>query len=149
MSDLQIRFQPPLDSVANLLDRASLPSSDLDDELLKHFIAAYSDRELIGIVGIEPFGGAGLLRSLIVKDSARGVGLGRTLVNGAENHAVSLGIEWLYLLTNTAEPYFLRLGYRNCPRADAPEPIRDSSEFSALCPDNAAFMCKRLGVAPR
>jgi amino-acid N-acetyltransferase len=147
MNDPRFKFRPSLNAVTALLDGASLPSSDLDDALLEHFIAAWSGDELVGVVGVEPFGGDGLLRSLAIRDSARGAGLGRALVSAAENHAASLGIASLYLLTNTAAPYFLRLGYRDCPRTSAAESIRNSNEFSSLCPDNAAFMCKRFRVA--
>jgi amino-acid N-acetyltransferase len=70
------------------------------------------------------------------------------LVKHVEAYVVDQGIDRLYLLTNTAEAFFARLGYRTLPRSAAPQAIRDTSEFSSLCPDDAAFMGKELPRDP-
>ena len=49
-----------------------------------------------------------------------------------------------YLLTNTAERFFERLGYRRTDRENAPEAIRRTQEFSGLCPSSSALMVKAL-----
>lgn len=127
-----------------MLDEASLPASDIDNEALVHFFAARRQGELVGIVGLEPCGVDGLLRSLVVDASARGAGLGRALVSMAEAHARDLNLATVYLLTETATDYFHGLGYTDCRRDDAPAPVRRSPQFSALCPASASFMCKPL-----
>ena len=86
-----------------------------------------------------------MLRSLAVAETARGCGCGKALVQGIEATARSRGVANLYLLTNTAETFFARLGYRTIARADAPEAIRTTEEFSSLCPDSAVVMVKTLG----
>lgn len=144
MSDPEVLARPPLAAVKGLLDEASLPSSDVDDGLLEHFFAMAERDELVGVAGLEPHGSVGLLRSLVVRSPARRSGIGKALVARLEAYAAAMGIETLYLLTDTAPAYFRRLGYRDCPREAAPGAIRNTREFSALCPDDAAFMCKRL-----
>lgn len=135
---------PPAAEVRRLLDAAGLPCADIDDGLVAHFFAVRLAGEVAGIAGLEPHGRVGLLRSLVVRDSIRGSGLGTELVAEAERRAGAQGIDTLYLLTDTAADYFRRLGYHDCPRDAAPEAIRHTGEFATLCPDDAAFMCKRL-----
>jgi amino-acid N-acetyltransferase len=50
----------------------------------------------------------------------------------------------VYLLTTTAAPLFLRLGYSNLPRDAAPPAIKTSAEFAGICPASSAFMSKQL-----
>lgn len=144
MTVREIVTAPPMADVRRLLEAAALPGADIDADMLAHFIAVRLDGETAGIAGLEPHGRVGLLRSLVVRDSIRGAGLGRELVAEAEHRAIAQGIDTLCLLTNTAADYFRRLGYHECPRDAAPEAIRHTEEFAALCPDDAAFMCKRL-----
>ena len=54
------------------------------------------------------------------------------------------GVAEIYLLTNTAERFFERVGYQRMPRDSAPAAIRTTQEFAALCPASAALMRKRL-----
>lgn len=144
MSARELVTAPPMADVRRLLEAAALPAADIDDGLLEHFVAVRLHGAVAGIAGLEPHGRDGLLRSLVVRESIRGTGIGRDLVAEAERRAAALGIEMLYLLTNSATDYFRRLGFHECPRDTAPAAIRNTSEFSTLCPGDAAFMCKRL-----
>ncbi|MNR54976.1 acetyltransferase [compost metagenome] len=85
-----------------------------------------------------------LLRSLAVAPEARGSGLGQALVRFAEREAAARHIGRLYLLTNTAAPFFAKLGYQATARETAPPAIRRSAQFSGLCPASASFLSKRL-----
>jgi amino-acid N-acetyltransferase len=95
-------------------------------------------------VGLELFGTVALLRSLAVVSSRRRAGLGSKLVAHAEEYARNKGIKTLYLLTNTAESFFKHRGYQSTARDDAPVAIRQTREFSELCPVSSAFMVKHL-----
>jgi amino-acid N-acetyltransferase len=55
-----------------------------------------------------------------------------------------LGIKNIFLLTETAEDYFLKKGYEFLPREQAPESIRQSSEFRHACPASAILMQKEI-----
>jgi amino-acid N-acetyltransferase len=46
----------------------------------------------------------------------------------------------LYLLTTTAENYFPSFGFEVANRNDAPEPIRETTEFTTACPASATMM---------
>jgi amino-acid N-acetyltransferase len=56
----------------------------------------------------------------------------------------TLGINWLYLLTETASEYFEAKGYERISREDAPAALSASSEFSHVCPVSAIVMKKPL-----
>jgi amino-acid N-acetyltransferase len=97
-----------------------------------------------GVVGLEPAGRSALLRSLAVHPSARGSGYGTALMQAAEAHGRSLGMDALYLLTTTAAAFFQQRGYKPIPRDEAPSAIARTDEFARLCPSTATCMQKSL-----
>ena len=125
-----------------LLRDARLPVDDLGSE--KIALVAEDDRKIRGIVGLESFGSIALLRSLVVAPDARGAGVGAALVAALELACAADGVDELWLLTIDAETYFEKLGYAARPRNEAPGVIRDTDEFSVLCPADAALMSKVL-----
>jgi amino-acid N-acetyltransferase len=131
-----------LPQVIALLGANGLPVTDLTPEIL--LLGVHDSLGLEGIVGVEPHGTVGLLRSLAVRQDRRGSGLGSALVLEAERMARERGITALYLLTTTAEQFFSNRGYARMPRDGAPTEIRASSEFRSICPSSAAFMGKPL-----
>ena len=136
--------QPSEIGVKRLLKASQLNSSDLTPEHLRHFFGLGTKEEPEGIVGLEVFNTVALLRSLAVVSSRRGAGLGSKLLAHAEDYARNLGIKSLYLLTNTAEAFFKHRGYKVTGRDDAPLAIRETKEFSLICPVSSAFMVKHL-----
>lgn len=130
-------------TVRALLVEAALPVDDLDEAEVR-FLVALRDGEVVGAIGLQPFGRAGLLRSLVVRPDARGHGTGARLVDGLERHAHAHGITALVLLTQTDEAFFAARGYRAIARGDAPAAVLESAEFRALCPASATCMEKQL-----
>lgn len=145
-SDAPPRIVPAPDSPAirALLRGSNLPDDDLVDGHGVSFLRAGAAARPDGVVGIEPLGGFGLLRSLAVAPEARGGGVGRALVAAAEDRARRGGLRTLFLLTTSAEPFFARLGYQRIAREDAPEAVRRTSQFAGLCPASAVLMMKSL-----
>lgn len=139
-------FRPSVDAAKALLTTAGLPTDDLP-ERLDHFLACGDPSDPDGIVGLEIFGENALLRSLVVNGKKRGSGLGRALVAAIETRAADRNVRRIFLLTDTAEDFFTALGYEHADRQTAPEPVRDSRQFSELCPSSAAFMEKDLETA--
>jgi N-acetylglutamate synthase-like GNAT family acetyltransferase/uncharacterized damage-inducible protein DinB len=133
-----------LAGVKGLLRDARLPDRDVEAPLLAHFLVARRGGRLVGVVGLEPFGRCGLLRSLAVAPAERGRGLGVTLTRALERRARDLGIAQLYLLTTTAEAFFARLGYRVLPRDRAPAAIQGTTEYRELCASTSICMVKDL-----
>lgn len=137
---------PPVGEEELLAMRSLLRDSGLPDDVGDHretllAVARDGDR-VIGGVAVEVHGGVGLLRSLVVEPAFRSSGLGTGLVAAAESAAGVHDLDGLFLLTETAEAFFERLGYARIERTDVPEPVRASSEFASLCPDTAVAMAK-------
>jgi amino-acid N-acetyltransferase len=130
--------------VLQLLESVSLPTSDLVAADMNDFLHAGSADMPIGIVGVQRFGADALLRSLVVNQEHRSRGLGCALVSRAEQHARECGVTTIYLLTTTAEAFFLARGYRVTSRENAPAAIRATPEFAGICPTSSAFLSKRL-----
>lgn len=141
-----MKFQKKIDPTSGiqLLQQAGLPTKDLPGHTILH--GGYEDNELVGIIGLESYGSTALLRSLVVSPKARGNGIGKSLVQELSNEARKEGISELWLLTETAPSFFAKLGFSTRNRMDAPECIRASSEFSALCPDTA--ICMSIVLSP-
>ena len=126
------------------LSDAGLPSEDLTASHMQTFLIAMHADQPAGMIGLENFGELGLLRSLVIENRYRGAGIGRKLVDALETNAASEGIAELWLLTIDADAFFNRLGYVVCERDDAPAVIRNTQEFSTLCPGDAVLMMKGL-----
>jgi amino-acid N-acetyltransferase len=133
------------ETIHALLDAERLPSSDLATSGVVLIAAKTRDR-LVGCVGIEPHGDAGIIRSLAVAPEYRGQGIARTLVSHAEALASTHGVRRLYLLTEGAVEFWKKVGYTAVPRAEAPAAIRASAEFASLCSASAVCMKRSLDV---
>jgi amino-acid N-acetyltransferase len=125
-----------------LLNLHSLPTADITDELLEHFLVYRDAIGIAGVVGLECYGDVALLRSLVVADGYVGRGIGRRLVASAEDLARARQVRSIYLLTTTAQAYFEPLGFRCLLRDGAPSVIAHSSQFRSLCPSTAVLMVK-------
>ena len=135
---------PTLSSVKALLEDARLPICDLTESHCEHFFFAGDSTAPAGIAGLELYGQAALLRSLVVLPVKRDTGVGTALVEHAERFARDAGVREIYLLTTTAEAFFLARGYQRARRESAPEAIRSTREFADICPASSALMMRRL-----
>ncbi|MDH3315365.1 MAG: arsenic resistance N-acetyltransferase ArsN2 [Gammaproteobacteria bacterium] len=134
-----------LPAIEGLLGASALPVDGVRDNLVNFFVYENNAGALLGVVGMELYGKAGLLRSTVVVESARGQGIAAKLIDRAVAHAREKGCNALYLLTLDADRYFKRFGFSPIAREDAPPDIRSSAEFTTLCPDSAMPMKRRLG----
>jgi len=141
---MEIFANPNESAVKQLLSESGLPISDITTQHFQHFFGCGSELKLEGLVGLELYGDVALLRSLTVAPGRRGAGWGSRLVAHAERHAQDQRVKSLYLLTTTAEAFFLRRGYARIPRDKAPAAIKDTKEFAGICPMSSAFMVKKL-----
>ncbi len=131
--------------VESLLERNGLPAADVPPE--RDALCLYvclRDGERTGAGGTELHGNVGLLRSVVVEEGARGEGIGRGLCERLAERASAAGVERLYLLTTTAADFFRDLGYENVARADVPAAVRETSQFSELCPSTAVCLCNSV-----
>jgi N-acetylglutamate synthase-like GNAT family acetyltransferase len=148
------------------LNKASLPTDDVEapDRLFWRFETAdlgpteFSDLQFhinppwppepdlvpVGFGGLEIYGENALLRSVVTLPPVRNQGVGAAIVAVLEVEARALGCRTVWLLTASNDAFFARLGYAPCERARAPEPIRKTQQFAALCPASAVLMVKHL-----
>ena len=131
-------------TIRTLLVESGLPVEDLGPDKLDGFLVAEDSGDLAGLIGLQIYGTVGLLRSLVVASKARKAGLGGKLVGALESAAETAGITELWLLTIDAEGFFARQGFDIVDRSSAPNSIRQTQEFSALCPGTAHLMSKSL-----
>ena len=131
------------DTIISLLQTEKLPVEDLPTSLDNFFVALEGDN-IIGSIGLEQYDNCGLLRSMVVNKEFRGKNIASGLVQALEREAIKLGIDCIYLLTETAPGYFERKGYKRVSRDEVPKSIQTSSEFSSVCPVSAIVMKKPL-----
>lgn len=136
--------QDSLHDVLELLKANKLPHQDI--ELNKSQIVSYHDGagRLIGSGGLEFYSNYALLRSLAVDESERGKLLGTEIVNDLLTRAKDKSIHEVYLLTETAQAFFLKRGFADVPRESVPHSIKESTEFKSVCPVSAACMVYRF-----
>lgn len=132
-----------LEAIRRLLAELVLPEAGLE-KWLPHFTVAESDGAVVGLAGVERYADGVLLRSVGVRPSWRGSGLGRVLVDTVLEKAHRDGSRDAYLLTTTAERYFPRLGFAEIPRAAVPVSVQASIEFREACPASAVVMHRTL-----
>jgi len=132
-----------LPALRELLSLCGLPFDGVPDHL-NAFLVALDQGRLTGSVGVERYGADGLLRSLAVHPDYRGRSLGTHLTRRALREARRLGLRRVFLLTETASEYFLRLQFRRVPRQQAPPAVQASVEFASVCPETAVCMERHL-----
>ncbi|HYP75712.1 MAG TPA: arsenic resistance N-acetyltransferase ArsN2 [Polyangiaceae bacterium] len=132
-----------LEAVLRLLSMNSLPVADVESHINAFTLARWNGI-LVGTAGLEKFGDVALLRSLCVAEHHRSKRIGLALVSAVVSSASAQGARELYLLTTEAAPYFEKLGFVTIERDQAPLEIRNTAQFSALCPNSAVCMRKPL-----
>jgi amino-acid N-acetyltransferase len=126
--------------IRSLLQACGLPADDVDGEGSQRFLLARRGGAMVGCIGLEVHGEAGLLRSFAVLPAERRHGLGAVLHDHAVGLARSLGVQDLYLLTTTVRERALRAGFVDVAREAVPAAIREGAQFRSLCPASASCL---------
>lgn len=143
MAELRAAVEADLPAIRALLDRAWLPTTDLE-AANPTFIVLREDGHIVAAGALQRFGSSALVRSVVVAAARRGTGLGRIIVQELERIASAARIGRLNLLTQTAREFFAHQGYRVIERSNAPADMQASEEFRSLCPASATCMMKVL-----
>ena len=125
--------------IKRLLESVSLPILGVDEHL-HHFLVAEKGGAIVGVIGLEMYGETALLRSAAVISDLQQTGIGGLLYSRNLEQARRLGVTRLILLTNTAEGYFARKGFRKIDQGSVTGPITASVEFTGACPSHATCM---------
>ena len=131
------------DSVFSLLQESDLQYSDLNKPGIRLF-RFEENNQFVGLGGLEIFGNLALLRSVAVRKDLQNNGLGTQIVGYIENVAKESGISTLFLLTTTSSDFFKTKGYQSINRDDFAEPLKQTAQFTNLCPASAICMKKEL-----
>jgi len=132
-----------LKAIKSLLDSASLPSVDIDKHLL-NFLVLEKSGTLTGAIGMELHGNTALLRSLAIQKDDRNKGYGKELYYALISKAKKMNVTNIFLLTETAEGFFGKEGFQKIAREQVPLSIKQTHEYSTLCPEGAVCMVKEL-----
>jgi N-acetylglutamate synthase-like GNAT family acetyltransferase/SAM-dependent methyltransferase len=130
-------------AVAQLLQQAQLPTDGLR-EILDSTMVARQNGSIVGAIGLERYGDAGLVRSFVVAKAWRGHGVGKELGAKLLHRAAKDGVRKVYLLTNTIRDLAAKHGFREIPRDAVPAVVRESVEFRLNCCDSAVAMERSL-----
>ncbi len=129
-----------LQAVLKLLKECDLHTEDVADIFNGNFCIALNDSEIAGCCGMEIHGETALLRSVAVKNEYRENRLAERMVKERTARAGEQGTETVYLLTIDAENYFHRFGFVEVERSEVPSQIKQTYEYSNLCPIDAKVM---------
>jgi amino-acid N-acetyltransferase len=128
-----------LPEILALLERSGLPLIGYADHLATALVGRKGQR-IVASAAMELYGPAGLLRSVAVDESWRGHGLGQRMTQAALALSRKHGAGAIYLLTETAQPFFERLGFQAVERSAVPTTVKASLEFTIACPDTVQAM---------
>jgi len=144
-NSIKIRSAKDSDCLAieDLLQSVDLPIAGVKEHL-QHFIMMKDDGAVMGVAGLEIYETKALLRSLAVAGKEQGKGLGKTLYAAILKKAQSLGIDEIYLLTETAAAFFAKQGFEYVSREFVDSQVKASVEFQSVCPKSAACMRLKL-----
>jgi amino-acid N-acetyltransferase len=142
---IEIARATPADAEAvfRLLEDNHLPLDGLSGHLATTIVAR-EDGRIVGSAALEVYGEGVLLRSVAVAPALQRRGLGHELTDAAFQLARTVGAPAVYLLTTTAERYFPKFGFERIDRAQVPETVKASVEFTSACPSSATVMRKLL-----
>ena len=110
-------------AITQLVAAADLPPLFVEP-YIDGFLVAERDGALLACGGVEIYDDCAVLRSIVVADTTRGLGLGRRLAEALAEQARTAGATELYLFTENAHDFWLHLGYIDVPLDDWAQPPR-------------------------
>ena len=134
------------DAIKRLLQGSLLPSRDVGEGRQRFIVASEAGR-IIGCAGLQVAGEDGLVRSMAVHWTRRNAGLGSRLHQRLLLEAVLAGVKTLWVVTTTAEDFFVRHGFAKVEAAAVPAALQASEEFTAFVPGGSAVMSRPVGSA--
>jgi len=132
------------EDIKHLLSSNQLCFNDIGEQGVHLFGVNIKD-EHIGFFGYELFDNLALFRSMVVVPEVRNKGYGGLIWQQAKLKLTAEGVKEVYLLTNTAAPFFSKLGFREIVRTTAPDAISATTEFKEFCPEDS--ICMKINLS--
>ncbi len=133
-----------LEDVIRLLKSVNLTIAGVRENLENFIVVRDRDSGLIGVAGLEYYDASGLLRSVAVSERHRGEGIGHSLVERCIVESRRRKVQSLYLLTETAEKFMQRFGFKPVTRVSVDSRLQASEEFRGACSATAVAMLLKL-----
>lgn len=127
-----------VDDILSLLIDSDLNVDGLHENL-GSFVVAVDGAQVVACIGAEAFQFVALVRSLVVLPEYQGRGLGRRLVRQLLDRFSSRGLREFYVVTEDAEGYFKKRGFKPCDRDEVHPQVLGSSELTSAS-DSAVVM---------
>lgn len=141
-----IEFRPAkpgdLKGVLDLLRRHALDLSGVRESFDDFLVA--EEEGLIGSIGLEVHAPYALLRSAAIVPGRAGGGIGSALVTRIVDHARARGVAELYLFTTEAAGFFERHAFARIDRAEMPQVLQATKQFTHACGATAIAMRRAL-----
>ena len=131
-------------SMLDLLQQCDLQISDIQQSNDIDFYGIDYNDTLQAVIGVQSLQHCALLRSLAVDESFRGLGYAQELVGHVEKIVKDRGFDRIFLLTETAEHFFMLNAYKQIERTTAPDEIKQTAQYSSLCHVSCSVMMKEL-----
>ena len=140
--DIQIcgATEPDRMIVRQLLAMVNLPADSVETGTTTFYVASRNGN-VVGIAGFEFYGMDVLLRSVAVHPQHQNRGIGERIADFMISTARDRHFSRVVLLTETAEKFFARKGFRIVDRSSIiNDALRQSAEFTVVCPISAVCM---------
>lgn len=124
--------------IYELLSKSGLPIEGVNSDIGSYYIAF--NQGVMGVIGVEYYGAAAMLRSLAVKPQFKKSGVAKELINHALQVMQTAGINDVYPLTTTAEGYMTHYGFSKIDRNEVPASVLASSALGNVCPSSSTCM---------
>lgn len=129
--------------VQALLEMEGLCFNDINVEDVLLFEVRIN-KNVIGYFGYELYDNNALFRSMVVAPEFRKMGNGKLIWDEARARLVNEHVDKVFLLTNTAAPFFKSQGFVEIPRSSVPKAIASTTEFIEFCPGDSTCMMINL-----
>ncbi len=138
---VRVALPEDIAAIERLLMAESLPVTPIA-EFLDGFSVLESDGQVLGGAGIEMYGEAAFLRSVVVAPALRGAGHGGWLVRSALDYAQRKRARRVYLFTMHAANFFARHGFQAVSIEDFEPAVRAAPQYIGV--SQAPEIAKRL-----
>jgi amino-acid N-acetyltransferase len=131
MIELRTAHLEELDEISKLITSESMPAMEVD-RWIDSFLVLDDGEKLVGCAGVEVYGEAAVLRSVMVAPELRGTGEGIRMIKRALDYMREQGAKRCYLFTMTAERWFPRFGFEVCLLDDFEPGARESWQYKGV-----------------
>ncbi len=130
--------------IEDLLKQVKLPVESVGSGATTFYIGS-ENHSSVAVAGFEFYGNDALLRSVAVRPDLQRSGIGSRFTDWMIGSAKRRGIKRIVLLTETAEKFFAKKGFKVADRSSINnDTMRLSSEFTFACPTSAVCMVLSL-----